>query len=145
MSCITRVFMIIKSMQDWILVLGVVPFIVGMCGQVARNVVLGNKRRESDGHIGWRRMYWATLPLHALLVGAGVGLVGYKYGLPVPEAFGKSLAGSILAYTMSGGVSVIGYDAIVKTIRRTLEVHKDVTNFRRKTDEASVSLNDRTG
>jgi len=111
-------------MQEWILVLGVVPFIIGMCGQVARNIVLGNKRRESDGHVGWRRIYWATLPLHALAVGAWTGLIGHKYGLPVPAVFGKTLAGSMLAYTTSGGVSVVGYDAIVKTLRRILGNYK---------------------
>ena len=87
-------------MQDWLIILGVVPFIIGMCGQVARNIVLGNNQRESDVRIGWKRIYWATLPLHALLVGASTGLIGYKYGLPIPLAFGKTLAGSILAYTL---------------------------------------------
>jgi hypothetical protein len=133
-------------MQDWLIILGVVPFIIGMCGQVIRNIVLGNKRRESDGHVGWRRLYWATLPLHALAVGAGVGLIGYEYGLPVPIAFGKTLAGSMLAYTLSGGVSVVGYDAIVKTLRRMLETYKGpVVESQRRTSDPQNSLNDRTG
>ena len=133
-------------MQDWLIILGVVPFIIGMCGQVVRNIVLGNKRRESDGHTGWRRIYWATLPLHALAVGAWTGLLGYKYGLPVPAAFGNTLAGSILAYTMSGGVSVVGYDAIVKTLRRMLETYKSpaIELQRRSSDQQNTS-NDRTG
>jgi hypothetical protein len=117
-----------------------------MCGQVVRNIILGNKRRESDGHVGWRRIYWATLPLHALAVGAGVGLIGYEYGLPVPIAFGKTLAGSILAYTLSGGVSVVGYDAIVKTLRRMLETYKGpAVESQRRTSDPQNSLNDRTG
>lgn len=133
-------------MQEWILVLGAVPFIIGMCGQVARNIVLGNKRRESDGHTGWRRIYWATLPLHALAVGAWVGLIGHKYGIPVPKVFGETMAGSILAYTTSGGISVIGYDAIVKTIRRILENPKDVSGqLQRRSDDTPNSLKDRTG
>ena len=133
-------------MQDWLIILGVVPFIIGMCGQVIRNIGLGNKRRESDGHVGWRRLYWATLPLHALAVGAGVGLIGYEYGLPVPIAFGKTLAGSMLAYTLSGGVSVVGYDAIVKTLRRMLETYKGpVVESQRRTSDPQNSLNDRTG
>lgn len=130
-------------MQDWLIVMGVVPFIIGMCGQVARNIVLGNKRRESDGHTGWRRIYWATLPLHALAVGAGIGLIGYEHGLPIPSAFGKTLAGSILAYTLSGGVSVVGYDAIVKTIRRML--YKGPLDSQRRSTDSQDSLNDRTG
>ena len=107
-------------MQDWIVIFGIVPFIIGMCGQVARNIVLGNKRRQSDGHTGWRKIYWITLPLHALAVGAWVGFIGYKYGLPVPKVFGTTEAGTILAYTTSGGVSVVGYDVIVKTLTRML-------------------------
>jgi len=130
-------------MQDWLIVMGVVPFIIGMCGQVARNIVLGNKRRESDNLVGWRRIYWATLPLHALAVGAWTGLLGYKYGLPVPDAFGDTLAGSILAYTMSGGVSVVGYDAIVKTIRRML--YKGPIDNQRRSSDSQDSLNDHTG
>ncbi len=132
-------------MQEWILVLGAVPFIIGMCGQVVRNIVLGSKRRESDGHTGWRRIYWATLPLHALAVGAWVGLIGHKYGLPVPKVFGETLAGSILAYTTSGGVSVVGYDAIVKTIRRTLETYKGPAAPQRREGDTPVSTDDRTG
>jgi len=135
-------------MQDWLIILGVVPFIIGMCGQVVRNVVLGNKRRESDAHSGWRRIYWATLPLHALAVGAWTGLIGYKYGLPVPQAFGDTLAGSILAYTTSGGISVVGYDAIVKTIRRMLETYKgpaDSQQAQRRVSDTSDSMQDRTG
>jgi hypothetical protein len=133
-------------MQDWLIILGVVPFIIGMCGQVVRNIVLGNKRRESDGHVGWRRIYWATLPLHALIVGALTGIVGFKYGLPVPKAFGETLAGSILAYTTSGGVSVVGYDAIVKTLRRMLESYKGPTaEVQRRSTDSSGSYVDGSG
>jgi putative lipase involved disintegration of autophagic bodies len=134
----------LKIMQDWIIVLGVAPFIIGMCGQVARNIVLGNKRRETDCHTGWRRIYWVTLPLHALAVGVWVGLIGYEYGLPVPAAFGDKLAGSILAYTMSGGVSVVGYDAIVKTLRRLLGSYKLPEEQRQQPAPSDPSA-DRTG
>ena len=133
-------------MQDWLIILGVVPFIIGMCGQVVRNLILGNRRRETDAHVGWRRIYWATLPLHALIVGALTGIVGFKYGLPVPKAFGETLAGSILAYTTSGGVSVVGYDAIVKTLRRMLETYKGpTTETQRRITDPPGSYTDSTG
>jgi hypothetical protein len=133
-------------MQDWLIILGVVPFIIGMCGQVVRNLILGNRRRETDAHVGWRRIYWATLPLHALIVGALTGIVGFKYGLPVPKAFGETLAGSILAYTTSGGVSVVGYDAIVKTLRRMLETYKGpATETQRRVTDPPGSYTDSTG
>lgn len=133
-------------MQDWLIILGVVPFIIGMCGQVVRNLILGNRRRETDAHVGWRRIYWATLPLHALIVGALTGIVGFKYGLPVPKAFGETLAGSILAYTTSGGVSVVGYDAIVKTLRRMLEAYKGpTTETQRRVTDPPGSYTDSTG
>jgi len=134
-------------MQDWIVILGVVPFIIGMCGQVARNLVLRGPM-PYDGWRGWRRIYWTTLPLHALGVGAWIGFLGHKYGLPVPHVFGTSEAGSILAYTASGGVSVVAYDVIVKTLQRALgsykpdgkEVHHDS-----HTSPQNRTENDNTG
>ena len=106
-------------MQDWLVILGIVPLLIGVSGGVARNLVLRGDP-PPGGWKGWRRVYWATMPLHALGVGAWLGFIGHKYGLPVPAAFGTSEAGAILAYTASGGVSVVGYDAIVKTLRRFL-------------------------
>lgn len=113
----------------WLITLGVAPFIIGMAGQVAQNLVLG-KGNGVGGKLtkaqvaelkGWKKFYHTTLAWHALLVGALIGLVGFSFGLPVPVAFGEGLAGCVLAYTFSGGVSIVGYDTIVKTIRRVLE------------------------
>lgn len=78
------------------------------------------------------------------MVGAWTGLIGHKYGLPVPDAFGDKLAGSILAYTMSGGVSVVGYDAIVKTLRRLLGSYKLPEEQRQQPPPTDPSV-DRTG
>lgn len=107
-------------MNSWIIILGIAPFLIGMSGQVARSAVLGDKK-PAKSLKGWRRVYHATLPMHALSVGAAIGIAGYKFGAPVPSVFGEEIAGSVLAYTLSGGVSVIGYDVIVKTLRRMLE------------------------
>lgn len=62
-----------------------------------------------------------TYKAHALVVGALVGGLGSFIGLPVPEAFGSELGGSILAYTFAGGVAMVAYPSIVGTIRNTIE------------------------
>jgi len=111
-------------MDSWIILLGVVPFLIGMCGQVAQKLVLG--ARSPKGLKGWRRVYWATLPIHAMVVGGGVGVLGSKFGVPLPEAFGKELGGYVLGYTLSGGVAVVGYDVLVKSLRRMLGSFKFV-------------------
>jgi hypothetical protein len=110
-------------MDSWIIILGVVPFLIGMGGQVARNIVLGEKVSKTSLR-GWKRIYSVTLPLHAISVGSAVGLVGHKFGLPVPEMFGIEVGGSTLAYALSGGVAIIGYDSIVKTLKRIIEAYK---------------------
>lgn len=111
----------------WIITLGVVPFIIGMAGQVVQKLVLGSTKltkAQAAELKGWKKFYHTTLAWHALLVGMFIGLVGFSLGIPVPAVFGSSLGGCMLAYTFSGGVSIVGYDTIVKTLRRTLENYK---------------------
>jgi len=110
-------------MDSWIIILGVAPFLIGMGGKVARNVVL-NEKSQKNGLKGWRWFYKATLPLHAMGVGAALGFFAPRLGLPVPEVFGTEVGGSVLAYTMSGGVAVVGYDSIVKTLKNIIEAFK---------------------
>lgn len=114
---------IITFMDSWLIILGVAPFLIGMGGQVARNIVLGEDTSKKP-HKSWKRIYKITLPLHAISVGSAVGFVGHKLGLPVPEAFGTEIGGSTLAYALSGGVAIIGYDSIVKTLKRIIEAYK---------------------
>jgi hypothetical protein len=38
--------------------------------------------------------------------------------------FGIEVGGSTLAYALSGGVAIIGYDSIVKTLKRIIEAYK---------------------
>lgn len=110
-------------MDNWLIILGVTPFLIGMGGQVARNIVLGEDSSNKPLK-GWKRIYRVTLPLHAISVGSTVGFVGHKFGLPVPEMFGTEVGGSTLAYALSGGVAIIGYDSIVKTLKRIIEAYK---------------------
>lgn len=110
-------------MDSWLIILGAAPFLIGMCGQVVRNIVLKGESSKKEP-TGWRWIYKTTLPLHAMAVGSAIGFLGHKFGIPVPEAFGKEIGGSVLAYTLSGGVAVVGYDSIVKTLRNVIEVYK---------------------
>jgi len=114
-------------MDSWIIILGVAPFIIGMGGKVARNIVL-NEKSLKNGLKGWRWFYKTTLPLHAMGVGAILGFFAPRTGLPIPEVFGTEVGGSILAYTMSGGVAVVGYDSIVKTLKTIIQTYKNPNN-----------------
>lgn len=111
----------------WIITLGVAPFVLGMAGQVAQKLILGpNKptKVQIEALSKWKKVYHVTIPWHALLVGALIGLVGFPLGIPVPPVFGEAIGGAVLAYAFSGGVSIIGYDTIVKTLKRILESYK---------------------
>jgi hypothetical protein len=110
-------------MNDWIIILGVAPFLIGMGGKVARDLVL-NKSSKKELK-GWRWLYKTTLPLHAMAVGSVLGFSAPKLGLPIPEVFGTEIGGYLLAYTLSGGVAVIGYDSIVKTLRSVIEAYRN--------------------
>lgn len=114
------------------IVLGVAPFLIGMGGRVARNLIIDEKSLKK-GLKGWRWAYKATLPLHAMGVGAVIGFFGHRFGLPVPGAFGDEVVGSVLAYTTSGGVAVVGYDSIVKTLKNIIEGYRGPS----KQDESS--------
>lgn len=111
----------------WIITMGIVPFIIGLAGQTSRRIVLG-KDKLTKAEIakleGWRKWYYLTFTWHALFVGFLVGLIGFYLGIPVPALFGTELGGSLVAYTFSGGVSIIAYDTIVKTIQRVISVYQ---------------------
>lgn len=120
-------------MMQWIVLLLVTPLIIGMMGQVAQRLILGEKpyptKKRSDGvevtkFDGWKHYYHVTLPWHALLVGLLIGLGGYYIGLPVPDVFGEKVGGAMLAYAFSGGVAMIAYDVIVKVIKKMVETSK---------------------
>jgi hypothetical protein len=108
-------------MNEWLIVLVVAPFVLGMAGEVFQRLILGAKPREMKMFRGWRRWYFATVPLHFLLAGALIGAVGFGFGLPRPDAFGETLGGCILAYAFSGGVAIVGYDTIVKVLQRLIK------------------------
>lgn len=92
------------------------PFIIGMGGEVSKKLIVP----AGDSSTGWKRMFWITFPLHAMLMGALLGIPMHKFGVPVPSAFGTELLGAMIAGTMSGAISTVGYSSIVKTLKRFL-------------------------
>ena len=110
-------------MDSWLIILGVVPFLIGRCGQVVKNIALDEKTLKKSLK-GWKKIYKLTLPLHAIGVGVTIGFVGYKFGIPVPAAFGTEIGGCMLAYALSGATAIVGYDSIVKTLLRIIEAYK---------------------
>lgn len=111
-------------MNEWIVSIFVLPLIIGMGGEVSKKFV----STSSDLSKGWKRIYWITFPLHAMCIGALLGVPIHKFGVPVPEAFGKELMGSVLAGTMSGAISTVGYSSIVKTLKRLLSSYSGPQN-----------------
>lgn len=108
--------------NEYVVIALFVPLMIGICGEVAQKLILGPKHRwPKDGFPGWRGVYYVTVPTHAVLVGACVGLIGHPWGLPVPAAFGVDLGGAVLAYAVAGALSASYYDVIVKTGRRVIE------------------------
>jgi len=121
-------------MDNWLIILGVAPFLIGMAVQVTRNIVLGEDSSKKQLK-GWRKIYKITLPLHAISFGSAIGFFGYRFGLPVPEIFGNEVGGIVLAYALSGGIAIVGYDSIVKTLKRIIEVYKGPSSNSSDTSE----------
>lgn len=108
--------------STWIAVL-----VIGTCGEVAKRLILGPKKswpKDADGHTafrGWRGVYAVTYKLHALLVGALIGLIP---GIPVVESLRtEGWAGAVLQYTGNGALAMIAYASVVGTIKSAFEVY----------------------
>lgn len=128
------------SVLEWLVIFLIAPALIGFVGSLVKRSVLGPKsewpaarpKRRGDtpmpgsGFAGFQRFYFVTLGWHPLLAGLVVGLIGHWIGLPSPGAFGTGYAGTILAYSFAGMVASVGYDAIVKTIRRIIAGVGDV-------------------
>lgn len=102
--------------MEWITVLIILPFIIGMLGEIVKKLVLRGKM-PADGWPGWRGVYYVTYRAHALAVGAGMGTGCAALGIPLPGLFGPTLAGGALAGAFAGGVAMVAYAGIVKTIQ----------------------------
>ena len=97
-----------------------VPLIIGAMGEAAKKLILGTVKPSKQGFKGWRGVYVVTLRVHAVIVGALIGLVGHSFELPVPDYFGASLGGVVLAYACAGVIASFAYDALVKVPRNLI-------------------------
>lgn len=109
--------------SQWAVLLLVTPFVLGFVGQQVKRSILGPRATwPKDGFRGARGFYWSTMGWHPVIAGLLLGLGGFYVGFPVPSAFGRELGGALLAGACSGGVSVIAYALIVRTLRRLIVV-----------------------
>jgi hypothetical protein len=100
-----------NGIMGWAIIAIVAPLIIGMAGEVAKKLTGAHA-----GARGWRGVYYVTYRAHALLAGALLGWVMHLTAGPLPAAFGEELGGYLMAYTFSGGVSMVAYDVIIKSI-----------------------------
>lgn len=101
--------------------LWVAVLIIGTLGDVVKKLVLPGPMPK-DGWPGWRGVYYVTYKAHALAVGALMGLIP---GLPVSDAFEtEGPAGPVLFYAGAGAIAMIGYAALVGTIKNAIENRK---------------------
>jgi hypothetical protein len=108
--------------MEWITVLLVVPFIIGMLGEVVKQLVLPGKMPEA-GWTGWRGVYFVTYKAHALAIGALAGLLAAWVNIPWPkEVFGEGAGGGALAFCFSGGVAMVAYAGIVGVIKNLVKL-----------------------
>lgn len=108
-------------MSSWLVVGIVLPLIIGMMGEVFKNLVLVGPTPKG-GWLGWRGVYFVTYKFHALIVGGIFGFFMFISEVPWPiDVFGKSLGSAVLAGTFAGGVAMVGYQSIVGTIRNSIE------------------------
>jgi hypothetical protein len=104
---------------EWITVLIILPFIIGMMGEIVKKLVLRGPMPKT-GWPGWRGVYYVTYRAHALAVGAGFGAACAAVAIPFPELFGGTVAGGALAGAFAGGVAMVAYATIVKTIQAAI-------------------------
>jgi len=93
---------------------------IGLGGEVAKKLT-GAKA----GDAGWRGVYFVTLPVHAPIIGALLGLASVAVngwlGLSAPtsDAFAEGL-GPVLFYSGAGVLASLCYVSIVRVIKRAV-------------------------
>jgi hypothetical protein len=112
----------LDKLTDYLLhpALWIAVLIIGMLGEIAKNLALGPKKSwPKDGFRGWRGVYVVTYKAHALVVGALMGLIP---GLPVTDLFKEpgSNLGAVMFYCGAGAISMIAYATIVGSIKTAI-------------------------
>lgn len=115
------------AIQPWIIAL-VQSMFVGMGGSVMKKLVLRDKSNYDETTNTWKGakgVFVVTLPLQAVAVGALLGMVLHKLGLPIHPAFGTELGGAVVHGAAAGMMSVFGYDAFVDRIQYWIRMRSE--------------------
>jgi len=88
---------------------------IGTFGEVAKLAI-----SPKAGDVGWRGVYYVTLPAHPVIVGALLGLIPLLLAAPSLVTEGYDGAARFATYLLAGIVCKVGYDVIVSTMRRAL-------------------------
>lgn len=89
--------------SDLLTLLAVGAFVAGILKGV--NSMVGARA----GAAGWRGVFYVTIWLHPVLLGALFGLPNW---FPAPHFMGDAIAGRVIWYGLSGMFSSTAYDAI---------------------------------
>lgn len=87
--------------------------LLAVIGQVAKRLVF--KSGKTAGSIGWRGVYYVTMPLHAILVGIAIGASNM---LPAPRFLGDRLLGKVIWYALAGAIAPMCFSAVQNILKQ---------------------------
>lgn len=102
----------------WFVILVVIPFCIGFVGGIVKRTVLGKKPWDAEKFNWFQKLYFKTLAWHPVFVALPLWLAFWGAGWP--HIFGDNLLAYGTAALFSAGVAIVGYQLIVKTIRRMI-------------------------
>ncbi len=107
-------------MEFWISLLTspiilITAVIIGSMGEVGKRAVSADKNS-----VGWKRVYYVTLPAHPVLIGVSIAFIPWLPPADVLAKEGFELAGRVGTYGLAGVVCKVGYDTIIATVRRAI-------------------------
>ena len=75
------------------------------------------------GHPGWRGVFYMTMWVHPIIVGAIIGIPAW---LPAPEMMGDHTAGRIIWFALSGGIAPTCYNAVMSVVKQRAGIRESV-------------------